>query len=137
MKVRQNLYIERSLRDALDALVAREGGNKSRFVNAALEDLLAKRGTKAVDDLFKLRLDRISREITSCRSELGILLEAFALFVRYQLMVTAPIPESDEATLSIGSERFERFISQLGRQLASGRRSLSDGMTWLDADTER
>ncbi len=124
MKVRQNLYIDRELADALDALAVRPGGNKSRIVNEALGSWLARRATKEVDDLLKLRLDRLSREIGACRRDVEVVLEGLALFVRYQLTVTAPLPEADAAALAVGNERFERFIAQLGRQIAGGKRTL-------------
>ena len=79
MKVRQNLYIDRSLSDALDALASRPGANKSRIVNDALAGYLARRATKEVDDLFKARLDRISRELGATRRDLEVLLESVAL----------------------------------------------------------
>src|SRR3546814_2802505 len=87
MKVRQNLYIDSDLSDALDALVIRRGGNKSRIVNEALRDWLARRASKEVDDLLKVRLDRISREVAAGRRDMEVVLEALALFVRYQLTV--------------------------------------------------
>lgn len=124
MKVRQNLYIDLALSDALDQLAMRPGGNKSRIVNEALKVWLARRATKEVDDLLKPRLDRISREVGACRRDVEVVLEAFSLFVRWQLMVTAPLPEGDNAARAIGNERFERFIAQLGRQIAGGRRTL-------------
>ena len=102
MKVRQNLYIDRELSEALEALAASPGANKSRLVNDALASWLARHGSKEVDDLLKVRLDRMSR----------------------QLLVTAPLPEADSAALAIGLERFEKFVGQVGRQLASGRRTL-------------
>jgi predicted transcriptional regulator len=124
MKVRQNLYIDRSLSDALDALASRPGANKSRIVNDALAGYLARRATKEVDDLFKARLDRISRELGATRRDLEVLLESVALFVRYQLTVSAPLPEADAAALAVGRDRFEKFIAQVGRQIAGGRRTL-------------
>lgn len=124
MKVRQNLYIDRELSDALDALVLRRGGNKSRIVNEALRSWLTRRASKEVDDLLKLRLDRISRDVARARRDVEVMLEALALFVRYQLTVTAPLPEADSAALAIGNQRFERFIAQLGRQIAGGKRTL-------------
>lgn len=124
MKVRQNLYIDRELSDALDALVVRRGGNKSHMVNDALKSWLARRATKEVDDLLKVRLDRISREVAAGRRDIEVVLEALALFVRYQLTVTAPLPEADAAALATGNQRFERFIAQLGRQIAGGKRTL-------------
>lgn len=124
MKVRQNLYIDRDLADALDALVLRRGGNKSRIVNDALRSWLTRRASKEVDDLLKPRLDRISRDVASARRDVEVVLEALALFVRYQLTVTAPLPEADTAALAVGNQRFERFIAQLGRQIAGGKRTL-------------
>ena len=92
MKVRQNLYIDRELSDALEALATKPGSNKSRLVNDALASWLARRGAKEVDDLLKVRLDRLSREIGHARRDLEVLLESLSLFVRYQLTVTAPCP---------------------------------------------
>ena len=124
MKVRQNLYIDRDLADALDALVLRRGGNKSRIVNEALRTWLTRRASREVDDLLKIRLDRISRDVASARRDVEVVIEALALFVRYQLTVTAPLPEADTAALAVGNQRFERFIAQVGRQVAGGKRTL-------------
>jgi hypothetical protein len=124
MKVRQNLYIDRALSDALEALSSKPGANKSRIVNDALGAYVARRATREVDDLLKLRLDRISREIGQVRRDVEIVLETLALFIHYQLTVTAPLPEADAAALAIGNDRFERFISQLGRKIAAGTRTL-------------
>jgi len=126
MKIRQNLYLDREITDALEALAAGPGGNKSRMVNDALANWLARRATSQVDDMLKVRLDRISREQGRLARDLDFLLESFALFVRYQLLVTAPIPEADAAALAIGRDRFEKFIGQVGRQLASGKRTFRE-----------
>lgn len=124
MKFRQNLYIDRALSDALDGLAKKPGTSKSQIVSDALAAYLARRGAKEIDDLLKVRLDRVSREIGATRRDVEVLVEAVALFVRYQLTVTAPLPEADAAALAIGNDRFERFITQLGRQMATGRRTL-------------
>ncbi len=124
MKIRQNLYIDRELSDALEALATGPGTNKSRLVNAAIAAWLSRRATQEVDDLFKHRLDRISREQNLIRRDLEVVLESLSLFVRYQLMVTAPLPENDAAAIAVGHDRFEKFVGQLGRQLAAGKRTL-------------
>ncbi|MDO6416253.1 CopG family transcriptional regulator [Sphingomonas sp. BIUV-7] len=124
MKVRQNLYIDRDLSDALEALASGPGVNKSRLVSDAIAAWLARRGSKEIDDLLKLRLDRISREIGLVRRDIDVVLESLALFVRYQLLVTAPLPDADSAALAVGLDRFEKFVGQVGRQLASGKRTL-------------
>ena len=125
MKIRQNLYIDREIGDALEALAAGNRGNKSRLVNDALKDWLARRGTREVDDLLKVRLDRLSRELDGARRDIDVLLESLSLFVRYQLTVTAPLPEADAAGRAIGRDRFESFVAQVGRQIAAGTRTLA------------
>jgi predicted transcriptional regulator len=124
MKFRQNLYIDRALSDALDALAAKPGATKSGIVNDALTAYLARRGAREVDDLLKTRLDRMSRETAKIARDVEVLLESLSLFVRYQLTVTAPLPEADSAARAVGRERFEAFVTQVGRQLAGGKRSI-------------
>ncbi len=46
MKVRQNLYIDREISDALEALASGPGANKSRLVNDAVASWLARRGRR-------------------------------------------------------------------------------------------
>jgi hypothetical protein len=125
MKVRQNLYLDRELTEALSRLARGRNGNKSRIVNDALGAFLKRRAENELDGMFKVRLDRMSRDISLVRRDLEILIESHALLVRYQLTVTAPLPEADSAALAVGNERFERFIAQVGRQIASGKRTLS------------
>lgn len=124
MKVRQNLYIDREISDALEALAAGPGANKSRLVNDAVAGWLARQATKEVDDLFRYRLDRMSRELGLVRGDLEVLLESLSLFVRYQLTVTAPLPDGDKAALAIGRDRFDKFVAQVGRQIAAGSRTI-------------
>jgi len=133
MKVRQNLYIDRKISDALEALASKPGGNKSRLVNDALADWLGRQGKREVDDLLKLRLDRMSREIGLARRDIEVLLESLALFVRYQLLVTAPLPEADKAALAVGMDRFKKFVGQVGRQLATGRKTFTAPDPWETA----
>lgn len=129
MKIRQNLYLDREIGYALEALAAGNRGNKSHLVNDALRDWLARRGTKEVDDLLKVRLDRLSRELDGARRDIDVLLESLSLLVRYQLMVTAPLPEADAAGRAIGRDRFEAFVAQVGRQIAAGTRTLGSPET--------
>ena len=126
MKIRQNLYLDREITDALEALAAGPGGNKSRLVNDALAAWLARRASSQIDETFRIRLDRMSREQSRIARDLEMLLESFALFVRYQLLVTAPIPEADTAARAVGRDRFEKFVGQVGRQLASGKRTFDE-----------
>lgn len=55
----------------------------------------------------------------------AVLIEAFALFVHYQLSVTPPIPEGDIAARASGLARFNKFVAQVGKAVASGKRTLT------------
>jgi hypothetical protein len=121
MKTRHQIWLEAGLGAELDRLGAKPGASKSAIVAAALAAILERQASAAVDDMLRLRLDRITRNLSRLDRNQQILLESLALFVRYQLTVTAPLPEADKAAQAIGRERFQRFIDQVGRQLADGR----------------
>jgi len=122
MKPRHHLYLDDALTEQLEALAAKPGSSKSAIVADALRAWLARRGARELDDLLQVRLDRISRQLGRIERDQQILLESLALFVRYQLTVTAPLPESEQAAArAVGQERFESFVNQVGRRLAQGR----------------
>ena len=131
MKVRANLYIDADVSEAIARLAATPGATRSGIVNDALKAFLVRRGTQEIDDLLKVRLDRMSREIARLGRDVEVLLESLSLFVRYQLAVSAPLPEADSAARAIGNERFEAFVGQVGRQIARGRRTIA-----AEADVE-
>lgn len=142
MRIRHNLYFGQQLTQALEAIVDREGGNKSQLVNDGMLDWLANRGARDLEALLQPRLDRISREIgrsrreqSKCRRDIAVVLEALMLFVRYVLTVTASDPERDQVALRRGSERYDRFIAQLGRQIAAGGTKLASNDDDDDEET--
>ncbi len=121
MKPRHHLYLDEDLTAQLDRLGSKPGTSKSAIVSDALRDYLNRRAMREVDDLLKVRLDRISTQLGRIERDSLVLLETLSLFVRYQLTVTAPLPEADKAAQAVGRERFRRFVDQVGRQLATGR----------------
>lgn len=123
-KIRQNLYIDQEIGDALAAIAVRHRGNKSQLVNDALRSWLRHRGAREMDSQFGMRLDQISREIEASRRDIDLLLESLALFIRYELTATPPLPEEDDAGRLQGRLRFEAFVAQVGRQVATGKRSI-------------
>jgi hypothetical protein len=125
MKPRHHLYLDDELTAQLAALSATPGSSKSAIVADALRHYLDRRGARDIDDALKIRLDRQSRQLDRLERDLQVLLESLALFVRYQLTVTAPVPEPDKAARAVGQDRFQKFIDQVGRQMAGGRRTLA------------
>lgn len=121
MKPRHHLYLDEDLTAQLERLGSKPGTSKSAIVSDALRDYLNRRATRQVDDLLKVRLDRMSNQLGRIERDSLVLLETLSLFVRYQLTITAPLPEADKAAQAVGRERFRRFVDQVGRQLATGR----------------
>jgi len=121
MKPRHHLYLDNELTAQLERLGSKPGMSKSAIVADALRAYLNRRATREVDDLLKARLDRISTQLGRIERDSHVLLETLSLFVRYQLTVTAPLPDADKAAQAVGRERFRRFVDQVGRQLATGR----------------
>lgn len=121
MKGRHQIWLPDDLGHELDRLGAKPGASKSAITADALRAFFERQASAAVDDLLKLRLDRMTRALARLERNDAVLLESLALFVRYQLTVTAPLPEADQAAQAIGRDRFQRFVDQVGRQLAGGR----------------
>ena len=59
--------------------------------------------------------------------DVGVTAETLALFVRFWLTITPPLPNDAQAAAQIkGRERFEGFIEALGRRLQKGQSFLRE-----------
>jgi predicted transcriptional regulator len=91
-------------------------------VEAALASHLSPDGTDRLEAALARRLDRITRQIERLERHVTISNEALALFVRFWLTSTPPLPDAAQAAAQAkGRERYEGFIEALGRRLARGR----------------
>lgn len=124
-KARHQLFLDADLSEKLEALATKPGASKSAILADAIGAWLNRRGSHELDDRFGLRLNRLSAQLDRIERDQQVLLESLALFVRYQLTVTAPLPEADQAGRAVGRDRFQAFVDQVGRQLAAGGRTLS------------
>ena len=123
-KVRHQLFLPKPLSDRLEALAAKPGMSKSAILADALTHWLNRRGTSELDDRFALRLDRMSAALSLIQRDGHVILETLALFIRFELSIQAPLAENDQAGRAIGRDRFEAFVTQVGRQVAAGKRTL-------------
>jgi predicted transcriptional regulator len=123
-RIRHQFMLDTVLSRRLDDLAARPGTTKSSIVADAVEAWLNRRGTNELDDRFAYRLDRMTTALGRIERNTHILIETLALFVRYELAIHAPLAETDHAGRAIARERFAAFVTQVGRQISSGRRSL-------------
>jgi len=129
-KVRHQLFLPRPLSERLEALGARPGASKSAILADALTAWLNRRGRSELEDRFGIRLDRMTAALARIERNDHVLLETLALFVRYELAIHAPLAENDTAGRAVAAKRFEAFVAQVGRQVATGRRT-------IDTDRER
>jgi hypothetical protein len=128
-KVRHQLFLPRPVSDRLEALAAKPGASKSAILADAVTAWLNRRGASELEDRFSLRLDRMTTALGRVERDGHILIETLALFVRYELAIHAPLAENDQAGRALAAKRFEAFVTQVGRQIAAGRRTLSGSVS--------
>jgi hypothetical protein len=59
--------------------------------------------------------------------DVGLTAETLALFIRFWLTITPPLPSDAQAAAQLkGRERFEGFIEALGRRLQKGQSFLQE-----------
>jgi len=127
MKARLCVYLSDPAYRRLSDAAERRSASKSAITEAALEAFLSPRREAGREAALLRRLDRLSRQIERLERDQIIIAESLALFVRYSLTVTPPLPAADQAAArALGAERFEAFIAQLGRRLAAGRTLVRD-----------
>jgi hypothetical protein len=120
MKTRVSLLLSSEIVQRLDEACAKPGARKSDIVETALALGLADRAHDGDGALWR-RLDQTSRQLERLARDSEAGLETLALFVRYYLTITPPLPAVDqEAARALGRERFEVFLAQVGRRLGGG-----------------
>jgi len=115
----ESLYPARTWPKRLNELAVTKGISKSSIVVAALASWLSPDAADQREVAIAKRLDRSSRQVERMERDQTILIETLALYVRYYLTVSTPIPEShQDAVRAQGKARFAQFVEQLGRHLA-------------------
>lgn len=99
---------------------------QAQIVEAALASHLSPDAADRLEAALARRLDRMTRAIERLERHETIGNEAMALFVRFWLTSTPPLPDSAlPAAQAKGRERYDGFVEALGRRLAKGK-SLAD-----------
>lgn len=121
-RARLNIFIEPEHAKRLEQLAAHKGVSKSAVVAAALSSFLSPDGDDQREAAFAKRLDRLSRQFDRLERDQNVLIETVALYIRYFLTVSIPVPDSQqEAARAQGRARYLQFIQQLARHLQRGR----------------
>lgn len=134
-KKRYTLYLSRPLARQFDLIARQRHGGKSALVEEALRANLAPERHPGVEDGLARRLDDLSKSVATIRRDVAIATETLALFVRYYLTITPPLPQSEqEPARLLGRERFQVFVAQIGRRLASDQRLVSEVLETIAAN---
>lgn len=127
MRDRMNVYFPPQMLRQIAELADRKKLSRSAIVEAAVASFLSPDGADRREAAFTRRLDRLSRQAQRMERDIGITAETLALFVRFWLTITPPLPpDAQAAAQTKGRERFEGFIEALGRRLQKGQSFLRE-----------
>lgn len=122
MRDRLNLSLPVKMIAQINDLATRRRLTRSAIVEAAVASFLSPDGAGRLEAAFARRLDRLTRQVQRLERDSGLSTEALALFIRFWLTITPPLPPDAQVTAQAkGRERYEGFIEALGRRLNQGR----------------
>ena len=126
-KVRLSVYLDTDMMAQLTELADRKDQPKSLIAEAAILSFLTPDDSERREAVVTRRLDLLTRQGERLERDLSIVAETVALFIRFWLTVTPPLPQSAQAAAqATGRERFGSFLEALGRRLAKGRSLLRE-----------
>lgn len=116
-----SVYLDPEIMTMLAEFAARRGQSRSMIAEAAIASFLSPDADERREAAIVKRLDQIDRRISRLERDVGISVETLAVFVRFWLTSTPALPEpAAQAARAKASERYEAFVSALGRRLAAG-----------------
>ena len=127
MRVRLNLTLPVEMIEQIRDLSERKSISRSAIVEAAVASFLSPDNADRREAAFARRMDRLSRQVQRIERDLGVTAETVALFVRFWLTITPPLPsDAHAAAQAKGRERYEGFIETLGVRLQKGQSFLRE-----------
>ncbi|MGF6312646.1 hypothetical protein ABIB82_006539 [Bradyrhizobium sp. i1.8.4] len=140
MRDRMNVYFPPELLKQISDLADRKKLSRSAIVEAAVASFLSPDGEDRREAAFTRRLDRLSRQMQRLERDVGLTAETLALFIRFWLTITPPLPNEAQAAAQVkGRERFEGFVETLGRRLQKGQsflREIPEDIVRQETDTK-
>ena len=122
MRTKHTFRLPPDLAVQLADYASRKRVPQALVVETALASFLSPDGANRLEAALARRLDRMSRQIETLDRHVTITNEALALFIRFWLTSTPPLPDTAQAAAQTkGRERYDGFLEALGRRLARGR----------------
>jgi len=126
-KVRLSVYLDPATMAQVTELARRKKQPRSLIAEAAIASFVTPDDSDRREAALVRRLDLLTRQGERLERDLSIAVEVIALFIKFWLTVTQPLPESAQAAAQAkGRERFEFFLETLGRRLAKGQSLLRE-----------
>lgn len=126
-KKRYTLYISRPLARRFDLIAQQRNGAKSALVEEALRAALEPQQHAGLDEGLARRLNELNRVVAGLRREMAVATETLAIFVRYFLTVTPPLPQDEqEPARLLGRERYQVLLTEVGRRVAENERLVAE-----------
>lgn len=121
MRTKATFRLPPDLMHRLADYAARKRVSQAVVVEAALASFLSPDNAGRLEAALTRRLDRLTRSAERLERHVTIGNEAVALFVRFWLTSTPPLPDATQAAAQAkGKERYQSFVEALGRRLAKG-----------------
>ena len=120
-KTQISVYIDPDIMTMLADYAARREQSQSMIAEAAIASFLSPDDAERREAAIAKRLDQLDRRMNRLERDIGISVETLAIFVRFWLATTPALPEpAAQAARAKAGERYEAFITALGRRLAKG-----------------
>lgn len=120
-KVQMSVYLDPEVMRTLAAYAARRGQPQSLIAEAAIASFLSPDADEQREAAIAKRLDQADRRLLRLERDVGIAIETLALFIRFWLTTNPPLPEpAAQAARARAGERYDAFVTALGRRLAEG-----------------
>lgn len=121
MRTKHTFRLPPDLAGKLADYAQRKRVSQALIVETALASLLSPDASERLEGALGRRLDRLTRQVERLERHVTISNEALALFVRFWLTATPPLPDTAQpAAQAKGRERYEGYVEALGRRLAKG-----------------
>lgn len=120
-KKKITIYLDPDVEKSLADFAARRDQSQSMIAEAAIASFLSPDDAERREAIIAKRLDQLNRRMTRLERDIGIAIESLVVFIRFWLTTTPALPEpAAQAARAKAGERYEAFITALGRRLAQG-----------------
>ena len=137
-KTKISVYVDPDVTAMLADYAARRSQSQSMIAEAAIASFLSPDAAERREAAIGKRLDQLDRRMTRLERDVGIAVETLAVFVRFWVTTTPALPEpAAQAARAKAGERYESFVTALGRRLAKGpklRQEVSEDMNPTGGD---